>query len=113
MTYKEFIKKDLLDSGYGVYRKILELYREQMAFLETPSRFRRWLAVELDVSIEQINLSSLNSAWQQQKKKNEQEKLSKRQTEQPQADYPDSKREGFKFSKPGSGDQKQPRITEL
>lgn len=50
--YKEFIRKDLLDNGYGVYGKILDIYREQMAFLETPSRFRRWLSVELDVPLE-------------------------------------------------------------
>ncbi|MBN8857115.1 MAG: hypothetical protein J0H29_01930 [Sphingobacteriales bacterium] len=111
--YKEFIRKDLLNNGYGVYRKILEMYREQMAFLETPARFRRWLAGELDVPLEKINLSSLNSALQQQRKKDEQEKLNKRATGRAQIGYSENKREGFQFSKPSSGDKKQSRISEL
>lgn len=111
--YKQFIRKDLLDSGYGVYPKILEIYREQMTFLETPSRFRRWLAVELDVPIKKINLSSLNSALQQQRKKDAQQKQNKPASGQPQADYPQNKMAGFKFSKPSSGDEKLSRIQEM
>lgn len=111
--YKEFIRKDLLDNGYGVYGKILEMYREQMAFLETPSRFRRWLAGELDVPLDKINLSSLNSALQQQRKKDKLEKRAILNKSQSQADYPEDKTEGFPFSKPNSSDKKQPRINEL
>ncbi|SDC96674.1 hypothetical protein [Niabella drilacis] len=111
--YKEFIRKDLLDNGYGVYGKILDIYREQMAFLETPSRFRRWLSVELDVPLEKINLSSLNSALQQQRKKDAQNKQRTPPVALPQADHAVNKVEGFQFSKPGSGDKKLPRINEL
>jgi hypothetical protein len=73
-TYKEFLIKELLAKRYGIYGKILDVYHEQMAFLKTPSFFRRWLADELEVPIEKINLSSLNSALQQQRKKNAREK---------------------------------------
>ena len=111
--YKEFIRKDLLDNGYGVYRKILDIYREQMVFLETPARFRRWLAGELDVPLEKINLSSLNSALQQQRKKNKLENRTTLQKSQSKADYHGDKEEGFQFSKPNSGDKKQSRINEL
>lgn len=112
--YKEFIRKDLLNNGYGVYRKILEVYHEQMTFMETPSRFRRWLSMELDVPIEKINLSSLNSALQQQRKKQQQEKSDYPKTVQPPANYPENKKTTvFKFTKPGYGDEKQSRITEL
>ncbi|WP_346239551.1 hypothetical protein ABDK00_007520 [Niabella insulamsoli] len=109
--YKEFIRKDLLDNGYGVYRKILEIYREQMEFLETPARFRRWLAGELDVPLEKINLSSLNSALQQQRKKDKEKMQSSSITAQ--VEPVNNKAETFPFSKPSSADKKQPRINEL
>ncbi|MBZ4191555.1 hypothetical protein [Niabella beijingensis] len=111
--YKEFIRKDLLDNGYGVYRKILEMYREQMAFLETPARFRRWLAGELDVPLEKINLSSLNSALQQQRKKDKEKIQSRSITAHAQVEPVNNKAEAFPFSKPSSTDKKQPRINEL
>lgn len=111
--YKEFIRKDLLDNGYGVYRKILEMYREQMAFLETPARFRRWLAGELDVPLEKINLSSLNSALQQQRKKDKEKIQSRSITAHAQVEPVNNKAETFPFSKPSSADKKQPRINEL
>lgn len=115
MMYKEFIRKDLLDNGYGVYRKILEVYNDQMEFLETPSRFRRWLAAELEVPIEKINLSSLNSALQQQRKKKNNIRVNpgKQAAGLSKAGYLEDKIEGFKFSKPGSGDEKTSRITEM
>lgn len=115
MMYKDFIRKDLLDNGYGVYRKIQEVYGEQMKFLETPSRFRRWLATELEVPIEKINLSSLNSTLQQQRKKknNIQVNPGKQEDDLSKAGYFENKREGFKFSKPGSDDEKTLRITEM
>ena len=111
--YKEFIRKYLLDNGYGVYPKILEVYREQMTFLETPARFRRWLAGELDVPIEKINLSSLNSALQQQRKKDKLEKQAIPKKSQLEAEHSEDKARGFKFSKPSSEDQKQSRINEM
>ncbi|GAB3416341.1 hypothetical protein [Niabella aquatica] len=115
MMFKDFIRKDLLDSGYGVYPKILEVYSKEMTFLETPSRFRRWLATELEVPIEKINLSSLNSALQQQRKKKQNMKVTpgKQEADLSKAGYPESKIEGFKFSKPGSDDEKASRITEM
>lgn len=112
---KDFIRKDLLDKGYGVYPIILEVYSKEMARLETPSRFRRWLATELDVPIEKINLSSLNSALQQQRKKKNNIRVNQGEqlTDLSKSGYPESKIEGFKFSKPSSSDEKQSRITEL
>ena len=112
---KEFIRKDLLDKSYGVYPIILEVYSKEMARLETPSRFRRWLAIELDVPIEKINLSSLNSALQQQRKKKQNMKVTpgKQEADLSKAGHLEDKIEGFKFSKPNSGDEKQSRIKEL
>lgn len=115
MMIKDFIRKDLLDKGYGVYPIILEVYSKEMARLETPSRFRRWLSVELDVPIEKINLNSLNSALQQQRKKKHNIKITpdKQEADLSKAGHLEDRIEGFKFSKPSSSDEKQSRIKEL
>ncbi|WP_346239614.1 hypothetical protein ABDK00_018195 [Niabella insulamsoli] len=112
--YKDFLRKDLQNSSYGVYRKILEVYREQLAFLETPARFRRWLAVELEIPIEQINLSSLSSALQYRRKK--EKALKPDQQQESKSASPNNKEcnsSSFTFSNPSSEDKRQSRITEL
>lgn len=68
-----------------------------MAFLETPARFRRWLAGELNVPLEKINLSSLNSALQQQWKKDKEKIQSRSITAQ--VEPVNNKAETFPFFK--------------
>lgn len=110
MDYKEFLRKHLLDNTYGIYGKILEAYGEQMVFLKTASLFRKWLADELDVPIDNINLNSLNSVLKRKRKKGrptQQEPVIPSQTE-PARNKPGS----FKFSNPSSDDEKTSRIQE-
>jgi len=115
MNTKEFIKEYLLDNGYGVYATIVDAYRPQMAFLKKTARFRRWLAEELDIPIEKINLSSLNSALQQQRKKEAKAGLTVTANSNFTSGENSSTRQksGFKFSKPPSGDDKNSRIQEM
>ena len=116
MHTKEFIKKYLLDNGYGVYTMIADAYRPQMRDLKKPARFRRWLAEELDVPFEKINLKSLNSAVQQQRKKDERAGI---MTTDNNSDLINEEnniaasKTGFKFSKPSSEDNKNSLIREM
>ena len=110
MMYKDFLRKHLLENTYGIYGKILEMYREQMTVLKTASLFRKWLADELEVPIEKINLNSLNSVLKRERKK----KASAKQ-EPPilsQAASVQSQPGSFKFSTPSSDDEKKSRIRE-
>lgn len=113
MEYKEFLKETLLSKEYGIYSRILAVYREQMEFLKTPALFRKWLAKELDVPPEAINLSSLNSALHQQRKKNKQARKEQPASVMNAANDSTSKKEGFQFSKPSSDDEKRSRIKEM
>lgn len=69
MEYRDFITRELLNNSYGIYSIIADKYREQMEFCRTSSLFRKWLAKELEVPIEVINLNSLNSVLKRQRKK--------------------------------------------
>ncbi len=112
MEYKEFLRKNLLNNEYGIYGKILEVYREQITFLKAPSLFRNWLADELEVPIEKINLNSLNSVLKRQRKK---KGLADKEQPGPissQADHSRNKTGNFKFSTPSSNDEKESRIKE-
>lgn len=102
MIYREFIRKCLLDNNYGVYSMIVETYKEQVEVLKKPALFRKWLSGELGVPIEMINLSSLNSALQQQRKK--QAKGSSKAA---------SAKTGFSFSRAMPEGEAKPRIQEL
>ena len=116
MNTKEFIKKYLLDNGYGVYATIVDAYRSQIKDLKKPARFRRWLAEELDVPVKKINLKSLNSAVQQQRKKDERAGLTITDNNSNLINSEDNNtasKTWFKFSKPSSEDDKDSRIREM
>lgn len=65
--YKAFIKEWLLSNQSRVYSVITKTYGVQLMELK-PTLFRKWLAKELDIAEEAINLSSLNSALARYKK---------------------------------------------
>jgi hypothetical protein len=111
-SYREFIRKFLLDGGYGVYARIIDLYPEQLEALGTPSAFRRWLAQELDVPLEKINLSSLNSALQQKRKKAKQTEWDQSGVKLPEQELLEDHR-GFRFFKPKTDDGTESRIREM
>jgi hypothetical protein len=112
--YKEFLRKELLEKHYGVYSRIVEIYQLQSMQLRTASCLRRWLAEELNVSINEIELSSLDSALQRQKKKDGGHRKNKDKTKAVKNDNDNMQPAGsFTFSKPGSDDVRPSRINEL
>ncbi len=66
--YEQFIKEWLLSNQSRVYSVIVEKYYQQLLELK-PTLFRKWLAKEIDIPEEKINLSSLNSALVRKRKK--------------------------------------------
>ena len=68
--YEKYIKEWLLNKQPRVYSVIVNNYYQKIIDLK-PSLFRKWLAQEIDVPEEKINLSSLNSALTRQRKGNE------------------------------------------
>lgn len=66
--YESFIKEWLLAGQSRVYSMIVETYRQKLNDLK-PTLFRKWLAREIDVPEDKINLSSLNSALVRQRKR--------------------------------------------
>ena len=66
--YEVFIKEWLLSNQSRVYSVIVETYRQKLEDLK-PTLFRKWLAKEISIPEENINLSSLNSAFSKAKKK--------------------------------------------
>ena len=66
--YETFIKEWLLNNQSRVYSVIVVTYRQKLEDLK-PTLFRKWLAKEIDVPEEKINLSSLNSALVRKRKK--------------------------------------------
>jgi|SRR5665213_589453 len=68
--YEVLIKEWLLSSQSRVYSVIAETYRQKLEDLK-PTLFRKWLAKEISIPEEKINLSSLNSALARQRKKDE------------------------------------------
>lgn len=71
--YKQFIKEWLLSNQSRVYSVIVNTYAQKLDDLK-PSLFRKWLAKEIDIPEEKINLSSLNSALVRQRKKEQKNK---------------------------------------
>lgn len=67
-----FIKEWLLANRMKVYSIIADTYREELMSLK-PQMFRAWLAKEIDIPEEKININSLHSALSRLRKK---EKLS-------------------------------------
>src|SRR5450432_4189631 len=72
--YEVFIKEWLLSNQSRVYSVIVETYRQKLEDLK-PTLFRKWLAKEISIPEENINLSSLNSALVRQRKRDEKSKL--------------------------------------
>src|SRR5664279_289796 len=68
--YEVFIKEWLLSNQSRVYSVIVETYRQKLEDLK-PTLFRKWLAKEISIPEEKINLSSLNSAIARQRKKDQ------------------------------------------
>lgn len=71
--YEKFIKEWLLSNQSRVYSVIVSTYQQKIINLK-PTLFRKWLAQEIDIPEEKINLSSLNSALSRQRKSSEQNK---------------------------------------
>jgi hypothetical protein len=72
--YEAFIKEWLLKNQSRVYSVIVKTYRQKLDDLQ-PTLFRKWLAKEIAVSEEKINLSSLNSALMRSRKREEKARL--------------------------------------
>jgi molybdopterin converting factor small subunit len=66
--YESFIKECLLTGQSRVYSIIINTYGKKLHDLK-PTLFRKWLAKEIDVPEEKINLSSLSSALVRQRKR--------------------------------------------
>ena len=71
--YEKFIKEWLLSNQSRVYSVIVSTYHQKISDLK-PTLFRKWLAQEIDIPEQKINLSSLNSALTRQKKSSEKNK---------------------------------------
>jgi GTP-binding protein EngB required for normal cell division len=72
--YKAFIKEWLLENQSRVYSVIVSTYADKIKDLK-PTLFIKWLSKEIDIPVEKINLSSLNSALTRQKKKEAKNKI--------------------------------------
>ena len=68
--YEKYIKEWLLNKQPRVYSVIVSTYYQKILDLK-PTLFRKWLAQEINIPEEKINLSSLNSALTRQRKDNE------------------------------------------
>ena len=73
--YASFIKEQLLAKRRKAYSLIVAAYRQQLDSLQ-PAMFRRWLAKEIALPEDTINLSSLNSALSRQRKREKTEAFS-------------------------------------
>ena len=62
------LKRWLVDGQFRVYSIIVDTYREKIIELK-PLMFKQWLANELGIAEEKINLGSLNSALTRRRKK--------------------------------------------
>ncbi|MEP7277414.1 MAG: hypothetical protein ABI813_02115 [Bacteroidota bacterium] len=106
--YESFIKEWLLAGQSRVYSMIVGTYRQKLDDLK-PTLFRKWLAREIDIPEDKINLSSLNSALVRQRKK-ESKGENKSSPIAKQDKNPDSTT--FIFFSPDNAAQKR-RTTEL
>jgi hypothetical protein len=110
--YEKFIKDCLLSNQSKVYSVIVNSYHQKIDDLK-PTLFRKWLAQEIDVQEEKINLSSLNSALGRFKKSSEKKKQKQKpevliNTLQSSPEVP----QNFQFSSVDTQVQKS-RITEI
>src|ERR1017187_8666206 len=72
--YQTFIKEWLLSNQSRVYSVIVKTYYHKLQDLK-PTLFRKWLAQQIGVPEEKINLMSLKSAMGRQRKREEKSKL--------------------------------------
>jgi hypothetical protein len=109
--YQAFIKEWLLSNQSRVYSVIVETYYQKLQDLK-PTLFRKWLAQEIGVPEEKINLSSLNSAMVRQRKKGEKNKLKGKNNPASHARGNTDHKDDFIFSTPDNISTKK-RTTEL
>jgi hypothetical protein len=109
--YQAFIKEWLLSNQSRVYSVIVETYYQKLQDLK-PTLFRKWLAQEIGVPEEKINLSSLNSALVRQRKKEEKNKLKGKNNPASHARSNTDQNDNFIFSTPDNISSKK-RTTEL
>ena len=108
---KEIIKECFRLKQYRVYSLIVSDYFDKIEELK-PKVFSIWLAKEIDIPIETINLSSLNSALvRERKKKNKKNKLKGVGNSNPASESDQKQDEQFAFSKPDNSPKKS-RIEE-
>lgn len=102
--YKELIKELILSNQFRVYTIIAHHYFEQLEDLK-PLIFRGWLAKDLGIDEEKLNLNSLSSALRRQRRKlNKQESIREKSENNPTS--PGQLRT-YKFSKDDEPPQKE------
>ena len=106
--HNTFIKEWLINKRARVYSIIADKYSKELTELK-PTLFRSWLAREIGVPEETINLNSLYSALTRLRKKQAKQKdeRSNRNINRTKAS------EVFSFSSPNTDDKKQIRIKEF
>ena len=91
------IKEWLLSGQARVYSVIASTYRLRLEDLK-PTLIRKWLAKEISIPEEKINLSSLNSAMARRRKKDQKNKLNeKNNSSVTHATAPTDRNENFTF----------------
>ena len=100
------LKRWLLEGQFRVYSIIVDTYREKIIELK-PLMFKQWLANELGIAEEKINLGSLNSALTRRRKR-EKKNIQSGISSDPGLDTSSAKSAGdFKFSNPNDDNPKR------
>lgn len=108
-----FIKDWLLQKKPKVYSIIADTYREELTRLK-PTLFRAWLAKEIDIPEEAINIHSLYSALKRLRKKEAMRGKKKSNNNHLQNTVSVAGNEGRQFNfSPASEDKSAKRITEF
>jgi hypothetical protein len=104
----EIIKRWLLDGQFRVYSVIVSTYSEKIKELK-PLLFKQWLAQELGIGEEKINLGSLNSALTRKRKKEGKKASFGTPTSNPTSEptQESNQHTGFKFSVPNADTDKK------
>lgn len=107
---ESFIKEWLLQKKSRVYSIIVDTYPDELKSLK-PALFRSWLAKEIDVPEEKINLNSLASALSRLRKKEQNTSLNKNAKSISKETV--FKNEDFQFSTLDSNDTRASRIKDM
>ncbi len=104
----EIIKRWLLEGQFRVYSVIVSTYSEKIKELK-PLLFKQWLAQELGISEEKINLGSLNSALTRKRKKEGKKAPFSTPISNPASapSQESNQQTGFKFSVPNADTDKR------